>query len=90
MKMAMAVGDKRHYTVKTIAGRHFIQSAEKVGLGGKVARDVIDELINAGELALGSVLAQLPVGYPGAVAESIAQGVRTRLDQLGRNHNGQS
>lgn len=32
LKMAMAVGNKRHYTMESILRRHFVQSAEKGGL----------------------------------------------------------
>ena len=84
MKMAMAVGDKRHYTMESIVGRHFIQSAVKAGLGRAIALDVIEDILDAGPKALENVMARLPKGFPGAVAEPTAEGVRSRLKQLDR------
>ncbi len=84
MKMAMAVGDKRHYAMEAIAGRHFIQSAIKAGLGRPIALAVIGDVLETGPKALERVLARLPKGFPGAVAGPIAEGVRSRLKQLGR------
>ena len=82
MKLAMAIGDNRHYTVASIAGRHFIQSAEKAGLGQAVALDVFDELLSDGLPALDHVLTRLPSDFPGDIAGSIASGFRSRLDRL--------
>jgi serine/threonine-protein kinase HipA len=82
MKMAMAVGDKRHYTIESIGGRHFIQSAIKAGLGRTIALDVIGDIVERAPKALERVMTGLPEGFPGAVAESITKGVRSRLAQL--------
>lgn len=85
MKMAMAVGDRRHYAMNSIAGRHFIQSAVKAGLGRAIALEVIENILATGQNALDRVMAGLPKGFPGAVAESIAKGVSQRLEQLDRS-----
>jgi serine/threonine-protein kinase HipA len=37
MKLAMSVGDSRHYKIDDIKGRHFIQTAERAGLPGSLA-----------------------------------------------------
>lgn len=88
MKLAMAVGDNRHYTIDTISGRHFVQSAEKAGLGRKVALDVIDEILHNGLSAIERVLAGLPADFPAAVAKSITKGFRSRLAQLAQSRDG--
>jgi serine/threonine-protein kinase HipA len=85
MKMAMAVGDKRHYTVESITGRHFIQSAIKAGLGRAIALGVIDDILETGPKAVHRVIAGLPKGFPAAVAGPIADGITSRLDQLDRS-----
>ncbi len=85
MKMAMAVGDKRHYTMESIVGRHFVQSAVKAGLGRTIALEVIGDVLETGPDALESVMAGLPKGFPAAVAEPIAEGVHSRLQQLDRS-----
>ena len=82
MKLAMAIGDKRHYAVATISGRHFVQSAEKAGLGKAVAHEVIDELIANGSAALEQVVGKLPAEFPGEIANAIARGFHERLDLL--------
>ncbi len=69
MKMAMAVGDKRHYTVDAITARHFIQSAKKGDVGRAVARAVIDDVISSGPKVLERVAQELPDDFPAAVAE---------------------
>jgi serine/threonine-protein kinase HipA len=82
MKLAMAVGDKRHYAVATISGRHFVQSAEKAGAAKAVAFEVIDELIANGGVVLDRVIDKLPTEFPGEIADAIADGFHDRLDQL--------
>ncbi len=82
IKLAMAIGDNRHYTVASIAGRHFIQSAEKAGLGQAVVLEVFDELLSNGLSALDHVLAHLPSDFPDDIAKAIASGFRSRLDRL--------
>lgn len=84
MKMAMAVGDSRHYAVETITGRHFVQSASKAGMGKSVALDVIGEVIDTASGVLDKVVSKLPKGFPGDIATSIVRGVRTRIEHLAR------
>ena len=88
MKLAMAVGNNRHYTLKSISGRHFVQSAEKGGLGHKIALDVIDDILNNGPKAVERVIAGLPSDFPAALAKSIAKGFQSRLEQLNRSRDG--
>ncbi len=82
MKLAMAVGDKRHYRIESISGRHFVQSAAKAGLGAQVAARIIDDVLETAETALASVLDRLPAKFPESVAKSVAKGFRSRLAQL--------
>jgi serine/threonine-protein kinase HipA len=82
MKLALAVGDKRHYAVATISGRHFLQSAKKAGVAKTAAHDVIDDLIANGGAALDRVIDKLPADFPVEIADAIAQGFRERLDLL--------
>lgn len=82
VKMAMAVGNSRHYRLETIAARHFVQSAEKAGLGRGIAIGVIDDLIEHGPPTLERTLAGLPAAFPQSVADPIAAGFRSRLAQL--------
>jgi serine/threonine-protein kinase HipA len=91
MKLAMAVGNKRHYAIGSISGRHFVQSAEKAGMGREIALDVLDDVLRNGEFALQRALDRMPAKFPEAITDSIAKGFRSRLGQLeqerlSRNH----
>lgn len=88
MKLAMAVGDNRHYTLESIAGRHFVQSAEKAGLGRQIALDVIDDILHNGSTAVERVVAGLTADFPAVVTKSITKGFRSRLEQLNRSRDG--
>jgi serine/threonine-protein kinase HipA len=83
MKLAMAVGDNRHYVVHTIVGRHFMQTAENCGLPDKMARDVVGELIDTAEKTIDQVVAaSAKQDVPEKIATSIANGARRRLKAL--------
>jgi hypothetical protein len=62
MKLAMAVGGSRHYVIKQVAPRHFLESAVKGGMGRKAAIKVVDELCAEAPVALHRVMANLPAG----------------------------
>jgi serine/threonine-protein kinase HipA len=78
-RMAMAVGDNRHYIMKTIATRHFIQTANRAGIGEEVVVSILDELRGTAERAIDREAAKLPKDFPIEVAESIISGMRRRL-----------
>ena len=52
------------------------------------ALKAIDDLVREGFPVLERVLARLPRGFPSGIAESIAEGFRTRLRQLDRGREG--
>jgi serine/threonine-protein kinase HipA len=82
MKLAMAIGAKRHYVVETILPRHFLQTAKRCEFPAKTVKTSIEELLDAGALKIDETLAQLPKGFPEAVATSIAQAAKHRLTQF--------
>jgi serine/threonine-protein kinase HipA len=86
MKLAMAIGINRHYTLSSITGRHFIQSAEKAGLGRDIAVAVIDDLLTNAGKALNRVLDHLPKNFPEAIARSISSAFQARLITLEQRH----
>jgi serine/threonine-protein kinase HipA len=86
MKLAMAVGDSRHYVIKTVVPRHFVESAAKGGMGRKVAVGAIEELYENARAALDRTLASLPGGFPEGIADAIAAAVRRRIEQLPAVH----
>jgi serine/threonine-protein kinase HipA len=81
-RLAMAVGDNRHYIMKTIAARHFVQTANRAGIGEGVVISIFDELRGTAERAIDREGAKLPKGYPMEVAESIISGMKRRLRSI--------
>jgi serine/threonine-protein kinase HipA len=79
MKLAMAVGDKRHYVIDSILPRHFLQTAARCGLPAALVQGIIDEIGNDADRAIDAALKDLPSGFPEAIASSIVDGVRRRL-----------
>ncbi|MDH6264273.1 serine/threonine protein kinase HipA of HipAB toxin-antitoxin module [Bradyrhizobium sp. BR13661] len=78
MKLAMAIGNNRHYVVHTVLGRHFVQAAKTCGLTEKTARGIIKELADIAGAKIDATIAKLPKDFPQAVAESIAAGAKRR------------
>ena len=48
-RVAMAVGDNRHYRINSIAPRHFLQSAEHAGVGEEIVHSIFGELRETGQ-----------------------------------------
>jgi serine/threonine-protein kinase HipA len=86
MKLAMAVGDNRHYLANNVAPRHFVESAVKGGMGRKSAIGVVEELHATAPAALDQTLARLPGGFPGRLVEVLAAAVRRRIKSLSSVH----
>jgi serine/threonine-protein kinase HipA len=79
MRLAMSVGDSRHYLIDTVMPRHFVESAEKVGVPGSVVREQLKELVDLAPRAIETVTKSLPPGFPGDISTSIVRGVGQRL-----------
>jgi len=75
----MAVGDNRHYVVDKIAPRHFLQTARKSGVAAATVESIFQEITAGADAAISTVQAALPPGFPGALADSIIGGLRSRL-----------
>jgi serine/threonine-protein kinase HipA len=82
MKLAMAVGESRHYTVDSVVPHHFIQTAAKAGIGAGRVMAIFDELRAQVPAAIEQVIASLPKAFPAEVAGSLGNGVRARLHRL--------
>jgi serine/threonine-protein kinase HipA len=82
MKLAMFVGNSRHYKIDEIMGRHFIQTAERAGLPGSIAKEALAEIANAAPQAMGKVEKQLPAEFPQEIHDSVKQGLEDRLQRI--------
>jgi serine/threonine-protein kinase HipA len=79
MKLAMSVGDSRHYRMDEIKGRHFVQTAERASLPGSLAREVLAEVAGAADTAMNTIEKQLPSGFPEEIHLSVKRALITRL-----------
>ena len=79
MKLAMSVGDSRHYRMDEIKGRHFVQTAERASLPASLAREVLAEVAGAADAAMSTIERQLPSGFPEEIHLSVKRALTTRL-----------
>ena len=82
MKLAMSVGDKRHYVVDSITARHFLQTAASAGIGASVVQGVVGGLHAISAEATETVVSSLLKGFPEEVTTSLIDGFRGRLQRL--------
>lgn len=82
MKLAMAVGNKRHYVVDAISGRHFVETADKALVSRSIARTVMTELVETARGTIDRVIDRLPQGFPANIAESVRAAAAKRLNTL--------
>ena len=79
MKLAMSVGEKRHYRIDEIKGRHFIQTVERAGLPGSLALSALDEVAKAAEGAMKKIEREFPSGFPEKIHTSVKAALASRL-----------
>lgn len=79
MKLAMFVGDSRHYRLDEIKGRHFVQTTERAGLPGSLAKEVLEEVAKAADAAITSVETQLPRDFPEYIHSAVKAGLADRI-----------
>jgi serine/threonine-protein kinase HipA len=82
MKLAMSVGNKNHYRIDKIAGRHFVQTGEAAGLAKSLIGECLETMIDGAGNALIQVENQLPRGFPEAIHVSVKTAVAKRLETL--------
>jgi serine/threonine-protein kinase HipA len=82
VKMAMSVGDNRHYVLDRITGRHFRQTAKKGGVPDALVEEAIQEICERVEPALRAIEATLPIGFSEPIHLAVSQSARERLEFL--------
>ena len=85
MKLAMAVGGRRHYRLDEITPRHFLQTARFCDIPERTAIAVLDEVAQSADQAMDKTLSSMPKDFPEKLAVSIINGAKTRLKTLGRD-----
>lgn len=80
MKLAMAVGKNRHYIIKTIQPRHFIETGKLCGLSEQIMTDLFQDIKAIIPTAIDKTMTLLPKDFPMPLAESIVNGIQNRSD----------
>lgn len=78
MKLAMAVGDNRHYKVKEVVPRHFRETARSAGLSDSKINSVFKSINQQIPVALEQTRTTMPDDFPGELLDSIVNGIKTR------------
>jgi serine/threonine-protein kinase HipA len=82
MRLAMAVGDSRHYRLHEISARHFVQTGEAAGLPKASIREVLDRIGDTAEAILSRVRSDTALAVPEAVSACIADAAIERARAL--------
>lgn len=79
MKLAMSVGDNRHYHIHEIQPRHFRQTAERAGMPEDMVDLALDQISENLPAAIERICATLHAGFPSDIRDSIAGAALKRL-----------
>src|SRR6202041_3070602 len=81
-RLAMTVGNTRHYRINTIAARHFVENAQRAGIGKRIMVSIFDELRETAMNAVRNTVAQLPKNFPEEITREIQLGINKRLQAI--------
>lgn len=80
-KLAMAAGERPHYRVRDIHGRHFVETGRNIGLSQSAINSIFAEIHDQFEPALRNLERGLPRGAA-AIHESVRRAAEERLGRL--------
>jgi serine/threonine-protein kinase HipA len=81
-KLAMCVGESRHYRIDEIQARHFLETGAAAGLPKTLVRRAIGEITDSHKAALEHLTANLPKGFPGQIHASVSRAFMQRIVRL--------
>jgi len=79
IKLAMAVGDGRHYVVNEILPRHFAQTAKAAGVSSQQLQGLLHGLEGGASDALNRTAASIPGGVSDGIIQPITETLETKL-----------
>lgn len=82
MKLAMSVGDNRHYHIHEILPRHYQQTAARAGLPKEKVDWALEETADTLPDAIRIACEALPADFPEGLREAIADGALERRESL--------
>lgn len=74
-KFAMAIGDNRHYKLKEIQRRHWLQSAKKANYPIDEMNKILDEVASQAASVINIVSKKLPQNFPTKISKPIFEGM---------------
>lgn len=80
IKLAMSVGKNRHYKIREILPRHWIQTADSCKFDGIIT--LLQEIAASTDKAIETVTAELPRGFPQEVSEKILITLEKRVKTI--------
>ena len=81
-KLAMEVGENRHYRLGEIQPRHFIETAAKAGIKAPIVEKIFEALCKRAAAAIRKTKAELPENFPVDIADAILEGFNKRMKLL--------
>jgi serine/threonine-protein kinase HipA len=82
MKLAMSVGNKRHYSMEYVQGRHFIQTVERAGLPKEMAEEVLADISGNAEKALAKIDREFGSDQYDEIHASVEKGFLSRIRNI--------
>ncbi len=79
MKLAMSVGDGRHYRIDAIQPRHFAQTGAEAGIPKVLVAEALDEIAAGADEAMARLEHTLPAGFPEEIHASVSAAMKSRL-----------
>ncbi len=78
----MSVGNSGKYKLNEIAGRHFVETGKKAGLGPTVIGKVIREVLEYADEVPRRALARMPKDFAAEIYQSVSKAMNGRLGLL--------
>ncbi|GAB4126600.1 MAG: type II toxin-antitoxin system HipA family toxin [Wenzhouxiangellaceae bacterium] len=75
LKLAMAIGTNRHYVIKEILPRHFLQSGQCAGVPADQIKVLLQEIEHSMPDAMERTVMAMPEDFPNVIAESVRKAV---------------
>ena len=82
MKLAMAIGNNRHFIVKDILPRYFLESAVRSKLSPSKIKNIFEKLLEKIPKALEKTRQAMPKDFADNIADSISRGVLDRCHHI--------
>lgn len=82
MRMAMSIGNSRHYRFHEIHGRHFAQTGKQAKLPDHIVSDAMTEIRERAKEAFDAAEASLPADFPEEIHNAVTRAFFARLDGL--------